>query len=344
MIHIDPAVFQVVTRPDGLHTALQAAIRLEHATLPPYLYALYSLDADRNPAIAGIIASVAVEEMLHLSLACNILNALGGTPSLDDPDFIPTYPGPLPGSIGDGLVVPLEPFSLALVKNVFMQIEEPEEPLEFPTTALAAAAPRTIGAFYRAIQQRIRAGGDALFAPPPRNQVTEGLPGLMAVTNAASAIAAIELIVEQGEGTATSPLDPEGDYAHYYRFAEIFHGRRLRPNPQAGPGTPPDQRFLYDGDPVPFDPDGVRPVPANPKAASYPPGSAARHACDTFNYTYTNLLKSLHATFNGQPQSLRAAIGLMFSMRQQALDLMSGTNLGGTAVGPSFEYQPTLPS
>lgn len=344
MIRVHSALFEAVARPDGLHTALQAAIQLEHATLPPYLYALYSLDADRNPAIAGIIASVAVEEMLHLSLACNILNALGGAPCLDAPDFIPTYPGPLPGSIGDGLIVRLEPFSLALVKNLFMEIEEPEEPLDFPSSPLAAAAaPRTIGAFYRAIQARIRAGGDALFVPPPRHQVTRGLPGLMAVTDAATAIAAIERIVEQGEGTATSPLDPDGDYAHYYRFAEIFHGRRLRPNPDAGPGTPPDRRFLYDGDPVPFDPTGVRPVPASPTAASYPAGSAARHACDTFNYTYTSLLKSLHTAFNGQPDTLRSAIGLMFSMRQQALDMMSGTNLAA-AVGPSFEYQPTLPS
>ena len=38
--------------------------------------------------------------------------------------------------------------------------------------------------------------------------------------------------------------------------------------------------------------------------------SRARHACDTFNYTYTSLLKSLHETFNGQPNRLGAAIGL----------------------------------
>src|SRR5688572_31316287 len=55
--------------------ALQQAIELEHSTIPPYLYALYSLDENLNGEIADIIQSVAVEEMLHLTLAANVLNA-----------------------------------------------------------------------------------------------------------------------------------------------------------------------------------------------------------------------------------------------------------------------------
>ncbi|MFB9207570.1 ferritin-like domain-containing protein, partial [Nonomuraea spiralis] len=34
----------------SLREHLQWAIELEHATLPPYLTALYSLDPERNPA------------------------------------------------------------------------------------------------------------------------------------------------------------------------------------------------------------------------------------------------------------------------------------------------------
>ncbi len=54
----------------AVQAALQAAIQLEHATIPPYLYALYSLDPARNGAIADIIQGVVVEEMLHMTACC----------------------------------------------------------------------------------------------------------------------------------------------------------------------------------------------------------------------------------------------------------------------------------
>ena len=38
---------------DSLHEHLQWAIELEHATIPPYLCALYSLDPARNPDPGG---------------------------------------------------------------------------------------------------------------------------------------------------------------------------------------------------------------------------------------------------------------------------------------------------
>ena len=59
--------------------ALQSAVKLEHATIPVYLYALYSLDPTKNAVIATILRSVVVEEMLHMALACNIMNALDGS-------------------------------------------------------------------------------------------------------------------------------------------------------------------------------------------------------------------------------------------------------------------------
>ena len=119
---------------DEVCTALQEAIELEHSTIPPYLYALYSLIPGKNDAVAEIIQSIVVEEMLHLTLAANILNALGGSPVLDTPDFIPDYPGPLPGSVEGGLVVPLAPCSLYLVSGVFMKIEQPERPWSSPSS------------------------------------------------------------------------------------------------------------------------------------------------------------------------------------------------------------------
>jgi hypothetical protein len=346
MIRIKQELFQALEAGDkaSVIVALQQAVKLEHSTIPPYLYALYSLAPGSNDQIAAIVESVVVEEMLHMTLACNILNALGGSPQIDTPQFIPEYPGPLPGSVESGLIVGLAPLSIDLVHDVFMTIEEPEHPLEFPTL-LETSEPKTIGQFYTAIKEKIIALGDGAFSSTPRNQIgPEIMYESVVVTNVATACQAIDTIVEQGEGTSTSPEEVVGDdYAHYYRFTEIYHGKHLIPNPDAGPSTRPDQRYIYSGPPLPFDPSTVYAVPTNPKAANYLAGSAARTACDTFNYTYTSLLKVLHSMFNGQPQLFNSALGLMMSLKQQAKDMMSGTSTGGTSVGPSFEYQPVNP-
>jgi hypothetical protein len=324
--------------------ALQAAIKLEHSTIPLYLYALYSLDRASNGAIAAIVRSVVIEEMLHMTLACNVLNALGGAPAIDRADFIPTYPGPLPGGVESQLTVHLAPFSPEQLGD-FLTIEEPETPLNFPEAA-RAAPPRTIGQFYAEIKRQIVALGDGGFSSTPRNQIGPNrIDGAVVVTNVKTAFQAIDTIVEQGEGTTESPLEAPDSrtFAHYYRFAEVKHGKRLIKNPAAGPDTPPDQRFLYGGAAIPFNPAGVFAVPRDPRAANYPAGSRARHLCDTFNYTYTSLLKSLHAAFNGSPDQIDAAVGLMMSLKQQARDMMSGSNPSGPPVGPSFEYQPVNP-
>lgn len=330
----------------GVRRALQQAIELEHATLPAYLYALYSLKPDTNDRIASLVLSVIMEEMLHLALACNILNAVGGHPVLDKPSFIPTYPGPLPGGVESSLQVPLAPFSLALVEHVFMVIEEPEDPLRFPVKLLAdAQAPLTIGQFYDRIKHAIvdlsKKGN--IFTGDPRYQLTKGFPSseLIAVHDVATASAAIETIVQQGEGTHTSPLDPQHRPAHYYRYAEIFYGKTLVPN-----ATPPPE-FAYAGAAIAFDPAGVYPVVTNPAVLGYAPGSAAAIRNDTFNYTYTSLLNSLHAVFNGQPNRLVAAIGLMESLKELAFAMMSAIPAGplmpGLNAGPSFQYKPTNP-
>jgi hypothetical protein len=331
---------------DGVRRALQSAIELEHATLPAYLYALYSLVPGKNRTIAGIVQSVVFEEMLHMALACNLLNAIDGRPAIDKPAFVPRFPGPLPGGVEAQLQVPLAPFSTSLIESVFMVIEEPEDPLNFPVRAnlLAAAAPMTIGQFYDAIKQILvlLSKGGNIFTGDPARQVTRGFPGeLIAVTDLATATAAIDLIVEQGEGTSTSPLDPQHEPAHYYRYAEIVKGRMLVKNDSPPPA------FAYAGDPVPFDAAGVYPVVTNPSVAGYSPGSAAAHQNDTFNYTYTSLLRALHDVFNGRPNDLTPAIGLMESLKELAIAMMSATPAGpahpGMTAGPTFEYRPTNP-
>jgi len=337
----------------GVRVGLQNAVRLEHATIPPYLYALFSLKPDTNTEIAELIGSVVSDEMAHMALAANVLNAIGGSPAVDDPGLLPTYPGPLPGGVDTDLCVHLEPFSKELVRKTFMVIEHPDKPLDFRTLDAKVVPEETIGEFYTRISDTIGKLGESIFTGHPSRQMTAGFAAVevIAVTDVASAQAAIEIIIEQGEGTTQSPLDPEGGVgalAHYYRFAEIANGHQLVPNPQAGPDTPPDERYAYDGPEIPFERDGVFALVSDPKAATtYAEGSLPRNLCDTFNYTYTCLLKALHIAFNGRPDTLPAAIGLMFSLKEQFMEMtqfpVDPSQPDGPFAAPSFEYQPVNP-
>lgn len=331
MIKLQPSCLADVDTLPGLQQALQNAIELEHATLPTYLYAYWSLDQSKNSEIASLIRSIVMEEMGHFGLACNILNAVGGHPAIDDPSFIPSYPGPLPCGVEDQLTVPLAPFSIDLVKDVFMVIEEPEQPL----TGGPPDDELTIGELYAAIKSSIETQGSAIFTGDPKLQVTNGFPSVTAVTDVASATAAIDVIVEQGEGTTQSPDDPSGDPAHYYRFGEIAAGKRLSVNPNPPPG------WVYEGDPVPFDPTGVAPVHTNPTASLYSDKPAAQKANDTFNACYTQLLQDLHSAFNGTPDKLNDAVNDMFSLTTDAQSMMAIELGDGTTAGPTFDYTPS---
>lgn len=320
---------------------LQQAVELEHSTIPVYLYGLYSLDASKNAAIAEILQSIVVEEMLHMTLAANVLNALGGSPVVNSPGFIPTYPGHLPGGVDASLTVHLRAFSMSQLET-YLDIEQPEDPLEFGTTPPPSEG-MSIGQFYAHIEDLIRALGDGAFVPGPRNQIgPDQMRNAVVVTDVATAIQALQTIVTQGEGTANTPSEVVGEqYAHYYRFMEIQQGRQLRRVSTTGPV---EQQYTYSGPPVPFDPTGVYAVPDDPAAAKYAPGTAQRNLCDRFNYTYTTLLTSLHQTLNGDAAALDRAIGVMMSLKGQAMQMMSGTPNPAALSGPSFEYQPTDPA
>jgi hypothetical protein len=333
MIRLKPELLADLDTPTGLQSAVQNAITLELATLPPYLYALWSLSG--NDDIFALIRPIVMQEMGHMALACNILNAIGGSPVINEPGFVPTYPGPLPGGVESGLTVPLAPFSIDLVKQVFMVIEEPEDPI---ARQAPPAGTLTIGQFYEAIEQQIVAQGQSIFTGAATLQADGILDGVIPVTDVDSARTAIETIVEQGEGTAQSPDESPGELAHFYRFAEIYHGKGLVPNPSPPPA------FAFSGDDIPFDPSGVLPVVSNPKAADYPAGSPARVQCDAFNATYTSLLTHLHEGFNGTQDSLGSAIGDMFQLKNQGIALMQVSLGDGTNAGPSFEFQSAAPA
>lgn len=109
-----------------LQDLLQTAILIEHSTIPPYLTALYSIKDGTNILASQIIRSVAVEEMLHMIMVCNVMNAVSIQPSVNRPQNYPTYPMKLPMNVD--FFVGLETFSSNSIAT-FIAIESPSNPL-----------------------------------------------------------------------------------------------------------------------------------------------------------------------------------------------------------------------
>jgi hypothetical protein len=325
-----------------LRQALQKAIQLELSTLPPYLYALFTIRRDTNAAARGRIAAITREEMVHLALACNILNAIGGTPVLAAASVVPVYPGPLPYDVGgdDGkpFLVSLLPFSPEAMAQA-VHIEEPEDPIEFPDAELLAPSFQTIGQFYAALDEALGRLPDTQWAHQPRNQLVDHpfLPGeLFPVTGYAEASGAIQRIVSEGEGTTKSPLDFEGEVAHYYRFEEIRRDRVLRKDPSVPEG------FSW-GAGLGVDWHAVVPAIADPGEHDFsgdPPAQAAQEACDR---AFTTTLSELHRAVNGEGGRLGNAVRAMFDLTTAARTALA-TPLKGSekAAGPAFRFRPEL--
>jgi CDGSH-type Zn-finger protein len=333
-----------IDSPESLRAHLQTAIEIEHATLPPYLCALYSIKDGANQEAAAVIQSVVLEEMLHLTLAANVLNAVGGSPVLDAPHLLPAYPTFLPHS-NRAVEVSLRPFSPEALAT-FMAIEKPGPRDSAPEDDVY----ETIGQFYAAIEDALvrlsaELGEAVVFSGDPTRQVTDALyygggGRIVAVTDLASARRALDEIVEQGEGLDhESIIDGDRDMfhpdrdelAHYFRFHELALGRRYLPGdtPHSGPT----------GEPVTVDWSGVHPMRTNPRSVDYPPGSDIRAAMDGFNRSYSEVLALLQQCFNGDPQLLAIATGAMYGIKGQMIALMQlDCGDGSSTVGPSFEW------
>ncbi len=320
---------------------LQTAIGVEFGTLPAYLYPMFSIPPGENVDAAAKIKSVVLQEMIHMCLACNILNALGGNPVLT----APVYPGPLPGDIGppggEPLIIHLLPFSEAAMKQG-MDIEQPESPPDFPIheTLLAAAPPETvtIGQFYEALD-RFLATLPASAWIPNRNQIDDAqffAGQLFPVNGYADAHQAINDIVSEGEGTPDSPLDFQNEIAHYYRFGECYHNLVL---------TKADNPLGYQWGPQTLGIDWSAVYPAIPDPATHdfskdpPPARAAQAAC---NLAYSQMIDALQLAVTGNAGQLGIAVRAMFDLRMAALVALT-TPLADPAVvaGPSFIYAKT---
>lgn len=277
-----------------------------------------------------------------MTLAANTLIAVGGNPSINGPDFPPRYPGPLPMCVEEGLIASLKSLSAEQALNVFMAIEHPDTPAKLPGEAQCPAIREqidtegpTIGDFYDAIIEKIRELGDGLFADPRAEQQVDlsywypheppltgvdGAPGSK-VVDVHTAVQALELIVDQGEGGPDDdPIDPygnvKGELAHYFRFGEIVFGRRLVKDPADPSG------WSYTGGKVPVDESEIRKVLPNAALSDYPEGSEPYLPALEFHQTYRRLLNALHQTFNGAPDTLNRSIAVMYELRLAAEKVM----------------------
>jgi hypothetical protein len=358
---------------DLLRLELQVAIEIEHTTLPPYLTAALSIHPDANRDAQGIIRAVAMQEMLHMTLAANVLNAVDGQPAVDKPGFIPGYPTNLPWH-APGFSVGLERFSPQQI-DVFRQIEAPTaEPPWVGCPALGALdqhadgdtlvaaldahagdrPPRargyhTIGEFYEAVILRLDwcvrvLGEKVVFRGDPSRQVRPqhyygGGGNIIEVYDRKSAVKALWTIVRQGEGTSTSVWDGSPERAmplqpaHFYSYDELLKGRSYRVGDKPGHPT---------GAPLPVDWEAVYPMRPNPKRQEYQHAPEIFAKLSAFDDVYFRLLHRLHLALNGEPDRFQAAVAEMYELRYRAVELMRipDPRDPGRTVGPSWGSLP----
>lgn len=271
---------------DELLGLLTAAAELEHSLTCQYLFAAYSLKQDVSEGLTEhqlnhvlgwerMLLMVARQEMEHLGLVANLLTALGGTPWFDRRPF--PYATHLYGH-----EMSLERFSEEAVKK-FVCFERPVD-IE-PADAFCREPPdpgpvdyRTVDELYERIRSSLVAlaqrDGELLIGPDGA-QVSGAMLGtdfprlgamgggydvfISPVTDLPSALDALDLILEQGEG---NPRD--GDPSHYRRFLEVLDdlqrleaeapgldpARSVVSNPSAAVVTNPSARAvmeLFDG-------------------------------------------------------------------------------------------------
>ncbi|HEY7068545.1 MAG TPA: ferritin-like protein, partial [Acidimicrobiales bacterium] len=279
----------VVAHREHLWWLLAEAMQLEHMIMCQYLFAEFSLKDGTDEGLTAEQAAavdrwraklrgIAIEEMLHMSLVANVKSSLGISPALGRPNF-PQLTGYFPTAVQLDLL----PFGDQALDH-FLFLERPEgmhrdDATEFVPTVAARDAvdahellPRgqefeTVGHLYRGIAEGMRTlasrfGEHALFVGSPRAQATPelfgGWPQVVPVTDLDSALAAVEEIIEQGEGAQGAWED-----AHYGRFLSVrqeFDALR-----QADPSFEPARPVLAAYLRQPFDLTAPRPIITDPE-------------------------------------------------------------------------------
>lgn len=224
-----------------VQSLLQTCLRVEHSTIPLYLTTMYSI-VNQTSFEAKTMRSVVMEEMLHMTNAANVLNAIGGHPDIDSPDFIPKYP----------LVLPVLNMSADVVWFTFesmqhYQILESTPPGGY-SQSISAAYLHVVELLNELVNQH---GEPAVFSGDHSLQVEATTSyGQVAnkVFNLANATGALLGTADQGGGCPVSGKSwPEtssiaaghlgGNFSHSARYQEILDGRSYRASDTVGNET-----------------------------------------------------------------------------------------------------------
>jgi len=249
---------------EQLFYLLAEASEIEHTLMCNYLYAVFSLKTGNDSnlsereskAVLGwqkMMMSVAIEEMGHLLMVANLTSALGGLPHFGRPNF-PVKPGYFPS----GVVLKLTPFNQETLDH-FIFLERPmgtdaEDAKGFDDAGFnreqsyqglmpSAQDYETVSHLYEAIRANIiafhdRVESDSVFIGSVDSQIGPNLiqmPGIEKINDLPAAMRAIDLIVEQGEGSSSDSED-----SHYHRFQQIKdeYESLLIQNPDFAPSNP----------------------------------------------------------------------------------------------------------
>ncbi|MGW6360164.1 ferritin-like domain-containing protein [Streptomyces sp. NPDC055092] len=160
---------------------------------------------------------------------------------------------------------------------------------------------------------------------------------------------AIQVIMEQGEGSHSSPRNRyfgrEGELAHYYEFRQILQGKKLVEVPTAPEG------WAYEGDPIVMPeayPMGTVPSGGWAQEPTYRPDAEVQDLLTTSNQLYSEVLRWLETTWQTDDQqeanhALGKAVRRMRDLKDPALALMQHElpDGSGQTYGPEFLYIPT---
>jgi hypothetical protein len=377
----------IVAGREELLYLLGEAAEVEHAACCIYLYAAFTLRAEPGdgltaaqvPVVAGWkrgINRIALQEMIHLALVNNLLAALGGAPRLGRHNL------PQRSPYAPEIRLTLAPFSEQTLRR-FLYIERPEgmdissiageldhdRPAPPGSTGpLVLPAPQafsSVGQLYRGIEWGLRGlvdryGEEGVFVGSPKAQASPGyfrvperMPELIPVTGLASAVQAIQTIVEEGEGA-------RGGWqgAHFGRFLEILEAYRAMQaaDPSFAPARPsvtnPYVRVPRDllglatasGPAAPQDPRGVQLI--------QDPTTAA--VSDLFNACYAAMLQLLYRIFQHTEETDaelemlgQTSVGMMRQVIRPLGELLTRLPVGprapGWTAGPSFMVTSATP-
>lgn len=358
----NPYLIKIRNREDLIFVLCEAST-LEHMIMCEYLFAAFSIkrnesegltqeQLDRVKSWERVITSVAIQEMTHLALVNNMLVSIGSSPYFLHSNF------PQPSRyFSPNFRLALIPFGEQALRH-FLYLERPEgmsiqgvpgfevlgdlNPSELRERITPQAQYfTTVGNLYRGIEKGFKDlvskyGEEGLFIGAGSTQATEdlfGLEGLFPVKDLASAVSAVEAIVEMGEGARG-----KWENAHFGKFLRIYKEfMEMKKN---------DLNFH----------------PTKPVVAAYvrPPQEAENlplisdpftaELADLFNATYSLLIEILARFYvhgiehQGELQSLvGAAVGMMISVIKPLgialTDLPVGNRYIGLTAGPTFELQ-----